>query len=864
MAGRKVHFEGVERQQEIRHGTRIEDVRSLPQKLSDLADSPAGTFKLFGAMAGACLLFCWVPLLPEVILLLGAIPLFFLYYRRGRYRRRLWDMPFRVPAWVNADGSTFLDRTTGKPGDGEVYIGREFNSGREVWSSCRDVTTHGGMVGTTGSGKTEALLGFIHNAMMLGSGAILIDGKAHHKTRDSMFRIARIMGRDEDFLVMNFIKGGRDHDAVEDVKSSHTFNPVALGSADMKSELLVSLLPDTGSGDGSWQERAISFVQGVTISLARLSRAGLVFSNPELFARFVNLQRIENLVHFGVFQDLRGNLVDLRNETVNGRRARGSGFAQLFAKMKAHDFGLIEFSLNSLPAYTETRPRVPHLLAEFDPMVWIEFKRSWRGPGPGPNGEAEICYPRPASGRDGDPPGDGPKLSREETLNQHGYLESQMVPAIGTLTFGYREIYNDEIGEVDFRDVILNRRLLLVLLPSLERSEKGSEMLGRLSVAAIKGALAQFLDTPMEGSRRQIIEAAAENARTPFFIILDEYGYYLVKGFAKAFAQARGFLVSLLFGIQTYDDLLASDKVEGERTWGNANVKYAGRTTSGYDSDTFRKLAGAGGRTQVQVIQEAQYHPGDVGAPELSRTSRMEERERISVDDLNKQKDGEFTMIVGAGDATGRGGARVVRYLSYFTGDMPETKELRLPHFVAVRPPIAGFAGGDAGIEQARERIRKEQRFADANLRHQTMMMEILSQTLPPTVQAGHPSAMVGAGSPQSWDIDDQALEELVAASEEAARDEAPRRTAMTPDKEARAAGLLDAGRSQTEVAREIGVSASTLSRWLAARRAAETAVDVGEDPFGGDDVGGEADAGALASPFAPTQPRGRVTRFRA
>ncbi len=59
--------------------------------------------------------------------------------------------------------------------------------------------------------------------------------------------------------------------------------------------------------------------------------------------------------------------------------------------------------------------------------------------------------------------------------------------------------------------------------------------------------------------------------------------------------------------------------------------------------------------------------------------SRMEERERISVDDLNKQKDGEFTMIVGAGDATGRGGAGVVQNFSYFTGDMPETKDLRLP-----------------------------------------------------------------------------------------------------------------------------------------------------------------------------------------
>lgn len=856
MAGPKVHFEGVDRKHEIRHGARIEDVRGLERRLADLTDSGEGTFKLFAGMAVAGLVFCWVPFVPELILLLGAIPLYLVYYRRGRYRRRLWDMPFRVPAWVNTGGHTFLDRTTGKSGDGEVYVGREFNSGREVWSSCRDVTTHGGVVGTTGSGKTEALLGFVHNAIMLGSGAILIDGKAHHKTRDSMFRIARIMGRDEDFLVMNFIKGGRDHDVVESVKSSHTFNPVAVGSADMKSELLVSLLPDTGSGDGSWQERAISFVQGVTMSLARLSKAGLVVSNPELFARFVNLQRIENLVHFGVFQDLRGNLVDLRNETINGRRVRDSGFAQLFARMKAHDFGLIEFSLNSLPAYTETRPRVPHLLPEFDPTVWVEFKRSWRGPGPGPNGEAEITYPRPASGRDGDPPGDGPRLSREEALNQHGYLESQLVPAIATLTFGYREIYNDEIGEVDFRDVILNRRLLLVLLPSLERSEKGSEMLGRLSVAAIKGALAQFLDTPMEGSRREIIEAAAENARTPFFIILDEYGYYLVKGFAKAFAQARGFLVSVLFGIQTYDDLLASDKVEGERTWGNANITYAGRTTSGYDSDTFRKLAGAGGRAQVQVIQEAQYNPADIGAPELSRTSRMEERERISVDDLNKQKDGEFTMIVGAGDATGRGGVRVVRYLSYYTGDMPETKELRLPHFVAVRSPAAGFGGGDANVDQARARIRKERRLADANLRHQQAMLALVQAEM---ARPGPSAPAEDAGTASGLGDEELAtVEELSVAGEEAGRIERPRRTAMTPEKEVRAEQLLADGASQAEVARDIGVSGATLSRWIAARRVVAT-VDDEMDPFGAaEDDDAHGGGSTLPSPFsaAPARPR--------
>ena len=854
MAGRKVHFEGIERHQEIRHASRLEDVRSLPRKLADLTNSPEGTFKIFALLVGASVLLCWLPGVPELILLFGAIPLYLGYYRRGAYKRRLWDMPFRVPAWAGADGRRFLDRTTGKPGDGEIYIGREFNTGREVWANGKDMTTHGGMIGTTGSGKSEALFGFVHNALMLGSGAILIDGKAHHKTRDSLFRIARAMGRDEDFLVMNFIKGGRDRDIVGDIKASHTFNPVAVGSADMKSELLSGLLADTGSGDGSWQERAISFVQGVTMSLALLSKAGLVISNPALFAKFVNLARLENLVHFGVFVDVRGNLVDLRNETVNGRRVRDSGYAQLFTKMKAHHFGLIEFSLNSLPAYTETRPRVPHLLPDVDPEIWSAFKRSWRGPGPGPNGEAEITYPRATAGRpdeasghpgavsdrDDDPPADGPALSREEALNQHGYLESQLVPAIATLTFGYGEIYNDEIGEVDFRDVILNRRLLVVLLPSLVRRETGSELRGLPAGPPIMGALALFPDPRLVGPRRQIIAAAAAHARTPFFIILDEYGYYLVRGFAKAFAQARGFLVSLLFGIQTYDDLLASDKVEGERTWGNANIKYAGRTTSGYDSDTYRKLAGAGGRTQVQVIQDAEYSPGDIGAPELSRTSRMEERERINVDDLNKQKDGEFTMIVGAGDATGRGGARVVRYLSYFTGDMPETKDLRLPHFVAVRPPVSGFSGGDAGVEQAKARIRKEQRLLQANQAHQAEILrhQAMAPAPQPKDEAASPSSPHAAPvEPLHESVAEAAAKarELVTGEEERGRSEWTRRMAMTPDREARAVALLAEGRSLAEVAREIEVSGATFSRWIKARRASEQA-DQADDPFASGD----------------------------
>ncbi|MDR2456822.1 MAG: hypothetical protein LBE49_09560, partial [Deltaproteobacteria bacterium] len=55
-------------------------------------------------------------------------------------------------------------------------------------------------------------------------------------------------------------------------------------------------------------------------------------------------------------------------------------------------------------------------------------------------------------------------------FDQYGYAQSYFGRALSSLTDTYGHIYGVESGEVDFRDVVLSRRILVALLPSMEKS----------------------------------------------------------------------------------------------------------------------------------------------------------------------------------------------------------------------------------------------------------------------------------------------------------------------------------------------------------------------------------------------------------
>lgn len=644
-------YQGTSRINEIRADLRRDDARSTFEKLSDALDTPNGTMIYFISIAffvaSIGLVF---PFSGELGLLIAIMTLLLKY----RYKNRKWLAPFRVPEYLlKKTHINYKDASLGgKTGCGRIYMGHDLETNEELWATSDDLRTHRLVVGTTGSGKTEEIMGNIFNALALNSGAMLIDGKSDPKTFASIFRICRLYGREEDLQVLNYIMGGRDFAAGLDSRRSNTFNPLSSGSPAMKAELMVSLLDSGGGGNSDmWQGRAIAFLEGIIPPLSYLADKGLLLFNAKLLCDFFLMDNIENLIWFGIFRDQNGQTINLKDGDQNYRIIYQTLWEKYLPSLQNY--------LKTLPAYEQ--PKTPHKIVE---MTKAEYDR--------------ILSNLPKN--DNEPNDKG----RSKVLEQHGYITMQLVRAAGNLTFNYGHIYNDQIGEINYRDILLNRRLLLVLLPALERSAQNMEQLGKMAVSSIKGVLATMLDTPLEGSYRKIIEGRPSNAKMPFFITCDEYGYYAVKGFAVAPAQGRSYGVSLTFGTQDIASLSKGDKAEGEATWENTNLRLLGRMNGGQESETYKKFSGAAGKAYVQMAKSSDFNRTTLDNFKVSNQSTLEEVDRLNVDDLAQQQDGEFHLVVGT-KKEGSGGALVRRFLAFYTGNVGTTEKLRLVPYCQVK-----------------------------------------------------------------------------------------------------------------------------------------------------------------------------------
>ena len=94
----------------------------------------------------------------------------------------------------------------------------------------------------------------------------------------------------------------------------------------------------------------------------------------------------------------------------------------------------------------------------------------------------------------------------------------QLTRAFTSLADTYGHILRTELAEVDFRDVVLNRRILVVLLPALEKSPEELSNLGKIIVASLKAMMASGLGEEVEGEYREVIERKPTNSPTPLCV----------------------------------------------------------------------------------------------------------------------------------------------------------------------------------------------------------------------------------------------------------------------------------------------------------------------------------------------------------
>lgn len=574
---------GLEDQEAQERKRLLRDVRTFGQKATDtLAKGPVQIGGIF--ISGLCLMV--FPMYATPLFWVGV--LFFVLRFRCANNERL---PFRLP--MGLSGTDKGDPLPGRRGfakpEGLFFLGNRMQDGQELWLKAKDILTHCLLFGTTGSGKTETLVSLSYNSLATGSGLFYIDPKASPKLSMQIWQMARFLGRDDDYRVLNYgtsgkVKGKSPH------RLSNTNNPFTFGSAEALTQLLVSLMPASDGANSIFADKAQALISGVMYALVDLRDKGLLKLSTSVIRDALALEKCVALA--------------LRPE-------------------------LDEESRASIQAALGT-------------SGWIAGREM--------------------------------KDQPPSFAEQFGYAQSYFGKALSSLTDTYSHIYGAEDGEVDFADAIMQRRILVVLLPSLEKAPAELASLGKISLSAIRNACAVGLGAQIEGNAADVLEALPTDAIGigPYLCIVDEYAVIVTPGFEVVLTQGRGLGIAAIVASQDYAGILEADKKGAQQMVANTSIKIFMKMQDA--EKTWELLRGQAG--QSTVVRTTGYAVNEkIGASDYRDTmsTTVEKEDRVELRDLQEQIEGEAHFIFSG---------QVVRGNMFFANPSLKKAQLRVPQLL--------------------------------------------------------------------------------------------------------------------------------------------------------------------------------------
>ena len=518
-------------------------------------------------------------------------------------------LPLRLPlngahARLVSIPSSRRDAGRGWP-SGSIRLGKDVN-GRELWIAFEDGRQHATVPGTTGAGKTTALLSFLANALTHASGFVIVDGKADNK-HGEVLALARRFGREDDVLCLNFMVASRRQGF------EPGSNPFAVGNADAISRVLSSLLgePAPGDANGVFRERAVALVGTLTPVLVWMRDHKGVPLNIETIRLSFELRSIWKVATKRLFEirnPITGETTDIPVPEMP---------EDLIYPLQAY--------LGELPSY--------------------DMSLDWN------------------------------RQKTEEPSKQHGFAQFYFTCAFQLLGVSLGHIFKVRQSDVDMRDVVLNRRILVVNLPALESSDERLAALGKIVVASLRGMMAQMLGARLEGDSDVIVANRPGMGVAPFHVVLDEVGYYATSGMDRMLAQGRGLNMMFWLGFQEVSGIWARLGEKTQSLLGNGNLTVAMRQQ---DANRTRQwIEDTAGRTYV--TQATTYEGGGTGEYAESRSAEVREVAGVDWRDLQSLIEGEAIILFG--------GRRI--HAKLFHADIDARGPMRLNRPAVLAPPDA-------------------------------------------------------------------------------------------------------------------------------------------------------------------------------
>lgn len=547
------------------------------------------------------------------ILFLG-VALFY-YVKTNKFR-----LPLRLPGYAN-----IIDYSDPKPGrkaynlaSAFFYLGNDIY-GRELWLKDTDIKTHMLIYGTTGSGKTVTLQSLSYNAMAFNTGLCYIDPKGDSKLAHELFIAARRVNREDDFLAMDFMTGGKKPEPRTPFRMSNTTNPFATAQADAIVNLLISLLPKDDGSNSVFQQKASALLTALVPVLTDLRDAKQALPLTDMSGVMANdYWRQGNLgmgMSIATIRDYLDPLACIALVFPLKKGAHGS-------PNKPGSQASAEYSSGPSKPLDRDAPFDPATAEECD------IVKRYVDPARLDVLKATLSSLNYVHGKD------DPK-KQQAFLDQFGYAKGYFGQPLASISGMYGHLFNVSSGEIDMYDVLFDRRIMIAILPSLEKSPMECENLGKIILASVKNAVSGALGSRLEGSTREVMGARSSSARTPGIIVVDEYAAIMMPGFEIILTQARSLGFMAVIASQDYGGMKGKDAKSCDQIIENTAVKLFMRMASAGETwDLIKKLFG-----QVNVEEINLTRPGERGSIKVT--------DKVTQYDLMEQREGEFHAFFG-------------------------------------------------------------------------------------------------------------------------------------------------------------------------------------------------------------------------
>lgn len=554
------------------------------------------------------------------------------------YSENKFCLPIRLPTYAKFYGFS-KDIGDPRPGSrqenfeysafekpqGIMYMGADIE-GNEVWLKSKDVCTHMLIFGTTGAGKTVAMQALSWCTLTFGSGFVYVDPKASPSLQFEFGLMCRRMGIDDNFRLLNFLLDktvGEQQklvtdDPVSPSKVSNSLNALASGVGADIVTMFSSLLGKAEGPNAVFQEKAETLLQAITPLLVALRDAKQIELSMSCFRNFLDPDQIVGLVYplDPEEENILKQLDEFKKKGLeeNNTSRRNAG-QPLLNKLEVNEL-LKKAEEVFVVKYEKDGIKMP---------LCIKYRRFFT--------QEQVDILKQFIKSVNFVEGKGLKEQDQNFFDQYTYARSYFVKALTLMSGSYAHIFNVSAGEVDFMDVLLNNRVLVVMLPSMQKSEEETATLGKIILSQIRNAVSIGLGSKAEGTSDIVLETLVSKSRVPMPIQVDEYAAIATPGFAIVLTQSRSLGFAAIVGTQDFKGLKKADEGEAGQILSNTNIKLFMSIRD--PKDTYEIIK--------EYLDKEKVEEKDLENPD--NRGRIVEIDQISFSEVSEQIEGEYFCL---------------------------------------------------------------------------------------------------------------------------------------------------------------------------------------------------------------------------